>query len=244
VDCFLGCARLEIAFRNADNRGMSMLSQRRRFLQVAPLIPLSIAAGRWWGGGTSQAAVRPIQRVGGPSIKIALNAYSFSKLLNDHAKGRDAGMSLDQLVDFCARHGFDGLDPTGYFFPGYPKVPADEYVNNFKRRAFDVGIDILYQPFRHLGFGLGFRSLQIQASAANNDWEGAFRSNFTGPIAFVSTIGELNAIEPFLVRMLAEVPYRPLVLLTDRSVYRDAYLRRYPEAIVVEITGSEAPALL
>lgn len=60
---------------------------------------------------------------------------------------------------------------------------------------------------------------------------------------FVSTIGELNAIEPFLVRLLAEVPYRPLVLLTDRSVYRDAYLRRYPEAIIVEMTGSEAPAL-
>jgi 3-deoxy-D-manno-octulosonic-acid transferase len=60
---------------------------------------------------------------------------------------------------------------------------------------------------------------------------------------FVSTIGELNAIEPFLVRLLAEIPYRPLVLLTDRSVYREAYLRRYPEAIVVEITGNEAPAI-
>jgi 3-deoxy-D-manno-octulosonic-acid transferase len=60
---------------------------------------------------------------------------------------------------------------------------------------------------------------------------------------FVSTIGELNAIEPFLVRLLAEIPYRPLVLLTDRSVYREAYLRRYPEAIVVEITGNGAPAI-
>jgi hypothetical protein len=57
----------------------------------------------------------------------------------------------------------------------------------YEGSIFDVGVDVLYQPFRHLGFGLGFRSLQIQASASNNDWEGAFRSNFTGPIAYVST---------------------------------------------------------
>src|ERR1700687_265463 len=69
-------------------------------------------------------------------------------------------------------------------------------------------------------------------------------NNVSGALwVFVSTIGELNAIEPFLVLLLAKVPYRPLVLLTDRSVYGDAYLRRYPEAIVVEMTGSEAPAL-
>ncbi len=46
------------------------------------------------------------------------------------------------LFDFCAKHGFEGLDATGYFFPGHPKVPADEFVNNLKRRAFDLGIGI------------------------------------------------------------------------------------------------------
>jgi hypothetical protein len=57
----------------------------------------------------------------------------------------------------------------------------------YEGTIFGVGIDLLYQPFRHLGFGLGFRSLQIQASATSHDWEGGFRSNYTGPIAFVST---------------------------------------------------------
>ncbi len=51
-------------------------------------------------------------------------------------------MSLLQLVDFCAQHGFDGLDATGYFFLGYPEVPTDEVVNNLKRRAFDAGMGI------------------------------------------------------------------------------------------------------
>ena len=51
-------------------------------------------------------------------------------------------MSLLQLVDFCAQHGFEGIDPTGYFFPGYPDVPDDAYVNTLKRRAADAGLGI------------------------------------------------------------------------------------------------------
>jgi hypothetical protein len=117
---------------------MSSISNRRRFLKIASLLPLSVATGSWLGGTSARAALRPIQRVGGPHLKTALNAYSFSKLLNDAAKGRGSGLSLVQLVDFCAQHGFDGLDPTGYFFPGYPQPPADEYVNNLKRRTFDL----------------------------------------------------------------------------------------------------------
>jgi 3-deoxy-D-manno-octulosonic-acid transferase len=60
---------------------------------------------------------------------------------------------------------------------------------------------------------------------------------------FVSTIGELNAIEPFLIRLLAQPPHRQVVLLTDRSVYRDAYLHRYPDALVIEIAGADAREL-
>src|SRR3954452_11172678 len=87
-------------------------------------------------------AQQPIQRVGGPALKISLNAYSFSKLLNDQIKKRGPGVSLMDLLDFCAKNGFDGIDPTGYFFPTYPEVPPDEYVNNLKRRAFELGLGI------------------------------------------------------------------------------------------------------
>jgi len=121
---------------------MSTVSNRRRFLQNTTFLSLSSVTSSWLCGTLARAAVSPVRRVGGSQIKLALNAYSFSKLLNDHAKGRDSGMSLLQLVEFCARHGFDGFDPTGYFFPGYPKAPADEYVNELKRRAFDAGLGI------------------------------------------------------------------------------------------------------
>jgi sugar phosphate isomerase/epimerase len=116
---------------------------RRTFLRCAAAGSIAATAGfASWPIQQEAVAQTPTQRAGGPRLKTALNAYSFSKLLNDHAKGRGSGLSLFQLVDFCARQGFEGFDPTGYFFPGYPKVPANEYVNNFKRRAFDAGIDI------------------------------------------------------------------------------------------------------
>ena len=51
-------------------------------------------------------------------------------------------MTYFDVLDFCAKNNFDAIDPTGYYFPGYPKVPADSYINDFKRRAFKLGLDI------------------------------------------------------------------------------------------------------
>jgi sugar phosphate isomerase/epimerase len=110
---------------------------RRDFLGRASLAPLGIGLG-----STAALAQTPIKRIGGPRLKLSLNAYSFNKLLNDHIKGRGKGMTLLELLDYCALHNFDAIDPTGYFFPGYPKVPSDRYVNDFKRRAFVLGLDI------------------------------------------------------------------------------------------------------
>ena len=111
---------------------------RRNFLRAASVI----AAGMT--GNIAGAAVAPIRRVGGPRLKVSLNAYSFGKLLNNHALGRGAGMSLIELVEFCAKHNFDGVDPTGYYFPGYRerKVPDDKLVFELKRRAFELGVGI------------------------------------------------------------------------------------------------------
>ncbi len=91
---------------------------------------------------TRVSAQQVIERKGEAHIKIGLNAYSFSKLLNDQIKGRGEGISLFDLLDFCAENNIDAIDPTGYFFPGYPKVPTDEYINAFKRRAHILGVDI------------------------------------------------------------------------------------------------------
>lgn len=69
-------------------------------------------------------------------LKLSLNAYSFNAQL------RSGETNLLELIEFCKVHGFDAIDPTGYYFPGYPNVPDDAYIFEFKRRAFLSGIEI------------------------------------------------------------------------------------------------------
>jgi len=85
-------------------------------------------------GATALGAGVP--RDPGVRLKLALNAYSFDKPLMAHT------MTLDDVVHFCARHRVDALDATGYYFPGYPQAPADEYVYNLKKTAFLNGVQI------------------------------------------------------------------------------------------------------
>src|SRR3954463_6436845 len=114
-------------------------SSRRSFLKSATAVGLCALTARPSAVALGQ---EPISRIGGPSLKISLNAYSFSKLLNDQIKHRGPGTSLLDLLEFCAKTGFEGIDPTGYFFPSYPEVPPDDYVNKLKRRAFELGLGI------------------------------------------------------------------------------------------------------
>ena len=101
--------------------------KRRTLLKSLAALPLA-AAGRH-----GMAAVSPDH---GYRFKSSLNTYSFNRLL------RAGEIDLFDVLGFCAEHSFDAIDPTGYYFPGYPEVPADEYINAFKSRAFYLGLDI------------------------------------------------------------------------------------------------------
>jgi sugar phosphate isomerase/epimerase len=79
-------------------------------------------------------------RKGDSHVKISLNAFSFNDALLN--KPNNKSMSLYELIDWSSAHGFDAVDITGYYFPGYPVVPSDELINNVKRYAFLQGIDI------------------------------------------------------------------------------------------------------
>lgn len=82
------------------------------------------------------ARTETIEREAGVKLKLGLNAYSFNKQL------REGSMSLTDVVHFCAKQAVDALDATGYYFPGYPNAPTDEYVYNLKRVAFVNGVAI------------------------------------------------------------------------------------------------------
>ena len=100
---------------------MNTRLDRRAFLGKVTLLPVTAAAVAGLGAGQAVAQT-PIRRVGGPRLKISLNAYSFARPLNDHLRGRGQGMTLLDLLDFCAQHDFDAIDPTGYYFPGYGSI--------------------------------------------------------------------------------------------------------------------------
>jgi sugar phosphate isomerase/epimerase len=62
--------------------------------------------------------------------------------LYKYQKGEAGGMSLFDMLEECARLEFDAVDPTGYFFPGYPNRPERKFINEFKQRAFQLGLGI------------------------------------------------------------------------------------------------------
>ena len=97
-----------------------------------------------------------VKRESGVKLKLALNAYSFDAPL------RQGRMTLEDVVHLCARHGVDALDATAYYFPGYPQVPPDESIYDFKRTAFVNGVAIS-------GTGVRNDFATADAAARNND---------------------------------------------------------------------------
>jgi len=107
--------------------------QRRRFLTHSlAAVALSSAAAM----PSPALALGGVKRRQGTRIKLGLNAYSFNQQL------RSGEMSMDEVIDFCAEYEIDGVDMTGYYFPGYPAVPSDEVIYDLKKTAFLNGVTI------------------------------------------------------------------------------------------------------
>src|SRR3974377_2239601 len=115
---------------------------RRDFVKRASLLPLCAATTLGFGAATSNA-IEPLKRCGGPILKASCNAYSFAKLLGVGGAG---SLSVVGFAEYCAKVGFEGIDPTGYYFPGYekngPGVPTDKFIFELKKRSFELGLGI------------------------------------------------------------------------------------------------------
>lgn len=117
---------------------MNSTSTRRSFLKAAAFLPFAVAGS----SASARGAYTAIPRHSGAHLRPSLNVYSFLELLNANAKDKSKGLDLFGACDFCAKVGFDAIDVTGYFFPGYPKAPADDYLIRLKRHAFNLGLAI------------------------------------------------------------------------------------------------------
>jgi len=111
---------------------------RRTFLATSAALPAGLASAFALGPRSAPGAEEGAAP--GTRLKPSLNAYSFSELLEANARDASKGIDLFGVCDFCAKHGFDAVDVTGYFFPGYPNAPADRYLFRLKRHAFDLGL--------------------------------------------------------------------------------------------------------
>jgi sugar phosphate isomerase/epimerase len=103
-----------------------MTMNRRDFIKMTPAAAGLLAAPLAMAVPAGRAA----------RVKLSCNLYSFNDPL------RKGQMTLEEVLEFCSELGFDAVDPTGYYLPGYPKVPSDEYLDELKRKAFLLGLDI------------------------------------------------------------------------------------------------------
>lgn len=108
----------------------------RRHLLAAPVFTLAAAA---------QKPTR---------LRLALNTYSFNQPL------RAGKITLFDVLNFCDDHQIEGLDATGYYFPGYPDTPPPQFIRDLKRHALLRGVTI---------YGTGVRNDFATADAARRN---------------------------------------------------------------------------
>ena len=58
----------------------------------------------------------------------------------------------------------------------------DKYDGNIS----SIGVDVNYQPFRHVGFGLAYRSLFIVLKYSGPDYVASFNQTFQGPLLYMN----------------------------------------------------------
>src|ERR1019366_8443191 len=113
----------------ARRPGMNRRGFFKRGMNLAAASALAAHRGAAWAQGK-------VARTGGVKLKLGLNAYSFDRPL------RAGEMTLEDLVVYCAQNGFDALDATGYYFPGYPKAPDDDTIRSLKKKAYLNGVTL------------------------------------------------------------------------------------------------------
>ncbi|MEQ8838409.1 MAG: sugar phosphate isomerase/epimerase family protein, partial [Lacipirellulaceae bacterium] len=114
-------------------------SNRRSFCKHA-LLPL--AASALVPSAASRAEEKPGEPIRRSHLRFSLNAVSFNKLLLENAEDSSKGVDLFGVCDFCASLDIDAVDLTGYYFPGYPDAPTDDYIFHLKRHVFDLGLEV------------------------------------------------------------------------------------------------------
>ncbi len=131
---------IKFAYRQGsiDGVGNQISKERRAMLRrdfliqsalLATTTPISISQ-------LAAADTGKISRLEGTSVTLCLNAFSFNQEL------KSGQMSVNDVIDFCARYQIRAVDMTAYYLPGYPEVPSDQDISDLKHKAFVNGVTI------------------------------------------------------------------------------------------------------
>jgi len=113
---------------------VTILLSRRAFVGAVAAGPLAAREGRKVREGPRRRARR---------LRLTCNLYSFNAPLTN------GSMRIEDAMDTCADLGFDAVDPTGYYFTGYPAAPPDAEIDRVKQHAFRLGLDIALTGVRN-----------------------------------------------------------------------------------------------
>lgn len=59
-------------------------------------------------------------------------------------------------------------------------------LDNIDGSIFELDADVIWQPFRHVGFGLGYRYFRVDVESKGSDLNGKFEFEYHGPSLYVS----------------------------------------------------------
>ncbi len=121
---------------------MNSLNRRSFFkVSIAPGVGLACCA---LVPARIAKAIAPLKRVGKPTLRLSLAAYSFREFFTEGKGGKkpregaaDKSFTMFDFVDYCADQGCEGAEVTSYYFP---TTPTPDYFVQLKRHAFMRGI--------------------------------------------------------------------------------------------------------
>jgi hypothetical protein len=116
-------------------------------------------------------------------VGFGLHLASYDVGLNTPAGGQDATKVLAPLPVFSA-YGQFALTETWAVGGRIDRfvMTYDKYYGNITSLALDLN----YQPFRYVGFGFAYRSLNIFAKATGDPLTAQFNQTFQGPLLYMN----------------------------------------------------------
>jgi hypothetical protein len=116
-------------------------------------------------------------------VGLGLHMAWYDVSLNSSTSGRD-GQDVLAPLPVLSLYGNFALTDTWAVGARLDRFSLS--YDKFSGGLTSLALDLQYQPFRHVGFALGYRGLFIEAEVEGDRVTGKFRQTFQGPMASVS----------------------------------------------------------